>query len=99
MAAIEGVIKAIVSFYQDDSDTVFLGLSYDLCPNILEVQILIGLMVETVGLWSPKTFVWRRVTPDLRNGRPLEMSSISKLIKSTVASVFKINLRYMYLFS
>ena len=24
----EGVVKAIVSFYRDDSDTVFLGLSY-----------------------------------------------------------------------
>ena len=33
MAANEGVIKAVVNFYQDDSDAVFLGLSYDLRPN------------------------------------------------------------------
>ena len=37
MAANEGVIKAIASFYRDDSDTIFLGLSYDLRPNILKV--------------------------------------------------------------
>ena len=30
MAANEGVIKAVVNFYKDDSDAVFLGLSYDL---------------------------------------------------------------------
>ena len=35
MAANEGVVKAIVSFNRDDSDTVYLGLSYDLRPNIL----------------------------------------------------------------
>ena len=27
MAANEGIIKAVVNFYQDDSDAVFLGLS------------------------------------------------------------------------
>ena len=35
MADNEGVTKAIASFYQDDSDTVFLDLSYDLDPNII----------------------------------------------------------------
>ena len=38
MAANEGVIKAVVNFYQDHSDAVFLGLSYDLRPNLLKVQ-------------------------------------------------------------
>ena len=33
MAANEGVVKAIVRFYRDNSDTVFLGLSCDLRPN------------------------------------------------------------------
>ena len=42
MAANEGVKKAVVNFYQDDSDAVFLGLSYDLRPNLLKLQILIG---------------------------------------------------------
>ena len=52
MAANEGVIKAVVNFYQDDSDAVFLSLSYDLHvrPHIVKVQILIGLLVENVGL-------------------------------------------------
>ena len=57
MAANEGVIKAVVNFYQDDSDAVFLGLSYDLRPNPLKVQILIGLLVGNVGLWPVKKFV------------------------------------------
>ena len=37
LAANEGVIKAVVNFYRDDSDTVFLCLSHELRPNILEV--------------------------------------------------------------
>ena len=58
MAANEGVINAaVVNFYQDDSDAVFLGLSYDLRPNSLKVQILIGLLVGNVGLWPVKKFV------------------------------------------
>ena len=58
MAANEGVINAaVVNFYQDDSDAVFLGLSYDLRPNLLKVQILIGLLVGNVGLWPVKKFV------------------------------------------
>ena len=57
MAANEGVIKAVVNFYQDDSDAVFLGLSYDLRPNLLKLQILIGLLVGNVGLWPVKKFV------------------------------------------
>ena len=84
MAANEGVIKAVVSFYQDDSDAVFLGLSYDLRPYILKVQILVGLLVGNVDLWPVKKFVWRRVTQDLRNGRLLEILSIARLIKINV---------------
>ena len=58
MAANEGVINAaVVNFYQDDSDAVFLGLSYDLRPNSMKVQILIGLLVGNVGLWPVKKFV------------------------------------------
>ena len=58
MAANEGVINAaVVNFYQDDSDAVFLGLSYDLRPNSLKVQILIGLLVGNVGLWPVEKFV------------------------------------------
>ena len=58
MAANEGVINAaVVNFYQDDSDAVFLGLSYDLRPNLLKLQILIGLLVGNVGLWPVKKFV------------------------------------------
>ena len=37
LAANEGVIKAIVNFYGNDSDTVFLCLSRDLRPNIPKV--------------------------------------------------------------
>ena len=84
MAADEGVIKAVVNFYQDDSDAVFLGLSYDLRPNLLKIQISISLLVGNVGLWSVKKFVWRRVTQDLRNGGLLEILSIAKLIKINV---------------
>ena len=84
MAANEGVIKAVVNFYQDDSDAVFLGLSYDLRPYILKVQILVGLLVGNVDLWPVKKFVWRRVTQDLRNGGLLEILSIAKLIKINV---------------
>ena len=57
MTANEGVIKAVVNFYKDDSNAVFLGLSYDLRPNPLKVQILIGLLVGNVGLWPVKKFV------------------------------------------
>ena len=37
-------------------------------------------MVGNVGLWQAKTFEWRRVTQDLRNGGPLEMLTIAKQI-------------------
>ena len=57
MAANEGVIKAVVNFYQDDSDAMFLRLSYDLRPNLLKLQILIGFLVGNVGLWPVKKFV------------------------------------------
>ena len=57
MAANEGVIKAVVNFYKDDSNAVFLGLFYDLRPNPLKVQILIGLLVGNVGLWPVEKFV------------------------------------------
>ena len=46
--------------------------------------MLIGLMVGNAGLWGAKTFKWRRVTEDLRNGEPLEMPTIAKLIKIKV---------------
>ena len=45
---------------------------------------MIGLLVGNVGLWPAKTFEWRRVTQDLRNGGPFEM-----LI--TIANLIKIN--------
>ena len=84
MAANEGVVKAVVNFYQDDSDSE----SYDLRPYILKVQILIGLFLGNVGLWQErmilKKFLWRRVTQDLRNGGLLEILSIAKLIKINV---------------
>ena len=103
MAANEGVMKAVVNFYQDDSDAVFLGLSYDLRPNLLKVKILIGLLVGNVGLWSAKKFVWRRVTQDFRNGGLLEILSVAKLIKVNVLlhQCFNLmfNLHYMCSFS
>ena len=46
--------------------------------------MLIGLMVGNAGLWRANTFKWRRVTEDLRNGGPLEMPTMAKLIKITV---------------
>ena len=45
---------------------------------------MIGLTVGNVGLWPAKTFEWRRVTQDLRNGGPLEMLTMAKLIKIKV---------------
>ena len=84
MAANEGVVKAVVNFYQDDSDSE----SYDLRPYILKVQILIGLFLGNVGLWQErmilKKFLLRRVTQDLRNGGLIEILSIAKLIKINV---------------
>ena len=41
-------------------------------------------MVGNVGLCPAKTFKRRRVTEDLRNGGPLEMPTIAKLIKIKV---------------
>ena len=38
-------------------------------------------MVRNVGLWPAKTFVWARVTQDLRNGGPIGMLSIAKPVK------------------
>ena len=38
-------------------------------------------MVGNVGLCPAKTFKRRRVTEDLRNGGPLEMPTIAKLIR------------------
>ena len=81
MAANEGVVKAVVNFYQDDSDSESLYLR----PYILKVQILIGLFFGNVGLWQErmilKKFLWRRVTKDLRNGDPLETLTKANLIK------------------
>ena len=50
MAANEGVVKGVVNFYQDGSDSE----SYDLRPYILQVQILIGLFFGNVGLWQER---------------------------------------------
>ena len=47
-------------------------------------NILIGLIVGNVELWPAKTFEWRRVTRELRNGGPLEMLTIANLIKIDV---------------
>ena len=43
-----------------------------------------SLMVGNIGLWQAKTFEWRKGTQDLRNGGPLEMLTIAKLIKIKV---------------
>ena len=56
MAANEGVVKAVVNFYQDDSDSE----SYDLRPYILKVQILIGLFLGNVGLWQERMILERK---------------------------------------
>ena len=96
MAANEGVIKAVVNFYQDDSDAVFLGLSYDLRPNLLKLQILIGFLVGNVGLWPVKTFLPRKVTQDLRNGGLLEILSITKLITINVLLHQCLNLMFNF---
>ena len=60
-------------------------------------------MLGNVGLWPAKTFVWTRVTQDLRNGGPLEMLSIAKPIKVEVLlhqfSFLMLNLRYIFLFT
>ena len=67
---------------------------------------MIGLMVGNVGLWSAKTFEWRRVTQDLRKARPIEMlttGTIAKLIKIKVLwhqfSNLMFNLSHMCLLS
>ena len=96
MAANEGVKKAVVNFYQDDSDAVFLGISYDLRPNLLKLQISIGLLVGNVGLWPVKKFLRRKVTQDLRNGGLLEMLSITKLIKINVLLHQCLNLMFNF---
>ena len=41
-------------------------------------------MVGNVGLWQAKTFLWTRVTEDLRNEKPLETLSVAKQIKIKV---------------
>ena len=60
-----------------------------------------SLMVGNIGLWQAKTFEWRKVTQDLRNGGPLEVLTIAKLIKIKVVlhqlSNLTFNLHYMCL--
>ena len=55
-------------------------------------------MAGNVELWPAKTYVWTRVTQDLRNGGPLE---IAKPIKIKVLlrqfSLLMFNLRYIFL--
>ena len=51
-------------------------------------------MVGNVVPWPAKTFVWTRVTQDLRNGGPVEMLSKAKPIKikvQMIESVFAFN--------
>ena len=45
---------------------------------------MIGLLAGNVGLSPAKTFEWRRVTQDLRNGGPFEMLTITNLRKINV---------------
>ena len=56
-------------------------------------------MFGNVGLWPAKTFEWRKVTQDLRNGGPLELLTIANLLKSKILvyqfSNLKFNLHYM----
>ena len=56
-------------------------------------------MVGNVGLWPTKTFEWKRVTQDLRNGMPLEMLTIANLIKIKILlhqfSNLTLNLHYI----
>ena len=54
-------------------------------------------MVGNVGLWPAKTFVWTRVTEDLRNGGPLEMIKIKVLLHQF--SLLMFDLRYIFLFA
>ena len=95
MAANEGVKKAVVNFYQDDSDAVFLGISYDLRPNLLKLQILIGLLVGNVGLWPVKKFVEESNT-GFEKGGLLEILSIAKLIKINVLLHQCLNLMFNF---
>ena len=58
-------------------------------------------MVGNIGLWPAKTFEWRKVIQDLRNGGPLEMLTIAKLVTIKVplhqVSNLTLNLHYMCL--
>ena len=62
MAANEGVTEAVASFYQGDSDTVFLDFSYDLCPNIIPANFFwvkcmrLHLVVTGISGNVPATF-------------------------------------------
>ena len=60
-------------------------------------------MVGNVGLWPAETFVWTRVSRDLRNEGPPGMLSIAKPIKIKVLlhqfSLLMFNLHYMRLFT
>ena len=58
-------------------------------------------MIGNIERWPAKTFKWRKVRQDLRNGGPLEMLTIAKLIKIKVLlhqfSNLMFNLHYMCL--
>ena len=80
MAANEGITKAIASFFRDDSDTVFLSIYV---PIIYSE----GINFDWHNGWkcwtlASKTFERRRATQDFKNGGPLEMLTIAKLIKN-----------------
>ena len=92
-ASNEGLIKAIVNFCPDGSDTVSLVflMIYAQYSKGINFDWLNGCKCWTL---ARKTFVWTRVTGDLRNGGPVEMPPIAKPIKikvQMIASVFAFN--------
>ena len=100
MASNEGAVKAIVSFYRDDSDTVFLirctfqrdGINFDWLNGPR----------GNVGLCVTKTFAWRRVKQWLEECRALKMLS-KQLIKIKILlyqfSNLMFNSHHIWLFS
>ena len=63
IAANEGLTKTVASFYRDDSDTVFLGLSYDPRPNIIPIKFF---LTEISGNVPATSEDLRRLPNDFR---------------------------------
>ena len=85
LAADEGVIKATYCKFLPRWFRFGLSSSFTWSASQYSEGLNFDwLMVGNVGLWPAKTFVWTRVTEDLRNGGPLEMLSIAKPIKIKV---------------